>query len=53
MTVADFDRILVLADGEVKEFGRPVELWNSEVGAFRKLCERSGDLEMLKSIMGV
>lgn len=29
-TIADFDRILVLSDGQVAEFGTPRELWGAE-----------------------
>ncbi|KAF5008190.1 hypothetical protein FDECE_5523 [Fusarium decemcellulare] len=37
-TVADFDRILVLDNGQVVEFGTPRELWYKR-GAFRSMCE--------------
>ncbi|KAF5027574.1 hypothetical protein F66182_316 [Fusarium sp. NRRL 66182] len=46
-TIADFDRILVLADGQVAEFGTPKELWEKE-GVFRDMCESSGEKEKLK-----
>lgn len=49
-TVADFDRILVLERGQVAEFGTPRELWDrGPAGAFRTLCERSGERARLKS----
>ncbi|KAF7558292.1 hypothetical protein G7046_g5857 [Stylonectria norvegica] len=48
-TIADFDRILVLSDGQVAEFGTPRELWEKEGGAFRDMCESSGEKEKLKS----
>ncbi|KAJ4271438.1 hypothetical protein NW762_000140 [Fusarium torreyae] len=46
-TIADFDRILVLADGEVAEFGTPKELWQQE-GVFHDMCESSGEKDKLK-----
>lgn len=56
-TIADFDRILVLSDGQVAEFGSPRELWEksgrdgSEKGIFRAMCEESGEKENLESIV--
>lgn len=47
-TIADFDRILVLSDGRVAEFGSPRELWEKEGGVFRDMCESSGEKEKLK-----
>ncbi|KAF4472248.1 ATP-dependent bile acid permease [Fusarium albosuccineum] len=43
-TVADFDRILVLDDGQVVEFGTPRELWYKG-GAFRSMCESTSTSE--------
>ncbi|KAI8230908.1 ATP-dependent bile acid permease [Colletotrichum sp. SAR 10_96] len=50
-TIADFDRILVLSDGSVAEFGSPKELWDKENGVFRGMCEESGEKEKLKNII--
>ena len=52
-TIADFDRILVLSDGKVAEFGTPRELWEKDNGMFRDMCEHSGERDKLSStIMG-
>ena len=51
-TIADFDRILVLSDGEVVEFGTPKELWEREEGGvFRSMCQESGEKEKLKAVI--
>ncbi|KAK4227258.1 hypothetical protein QBC38DRAFT_364659 [Podospora fimiseda] len=52
-TIADFDRVLVLSDGQVAEFGSPKELWESSEGngIFRGMCEESGEKEKLRSIV--
>jgi ABC-type multidrug transport system fused ATPase/permease subunit len=51
-TIADFDRILVLSDGKVAEYGTPEELWNKDDGhgMFRGMCEESGEREHLREI---
>ncbi|OAA68195.1 ABC bile acid transporter [Niveomyces insectorum RCEF 264] len=54
-TIADFDRILVLSDGAVAEFGTPRELWDKgpEEGIFRGMCEESGERDKLeKTVFG-
>lgn len=52
-TIADFDRILVLSEGAVAEFGTPKELWEKEGGVFRDLCEHSGEKDKLReTILG-
>lgn len=48
-TIADFDRILVLDEGKVAEFGTPKELWDREGGIFRDMCESSGEKEKLEA----
>lgn len=50
-TIADFDRILVLSDGAVAEFGSPRELWEKEDGMFRSMCEQSGEKAKLKEVI--
>ncbi|KAK3375668.1 ATP-dependent bile acid permease [Lasiosphaeria ovina] len=50
-TIADFDRILVLGDGEVMQFGTPKELWHAEGSLFRSMCEESGEREKLKKVI--
>jgi ABC-type multidrug transport system fused ATPase/permease subunit len=47
-TIADFDRILVLSDGEVVEFGTPKQLWEDD-GVFRSMCNESGEKEKLRA----
>jgi ABC-type multidrug transport system fused ATPase/permease subunit len=49
-TIADFDRILVLSDGMVAEYGTPKELWEKE-GVFRGMCEESGERDKLRGIV--
>ncbi|KAI1103432.1 putative ATP-binding cassette transporter protein [Jackrogersella minutella] len=57
-TIADFDRILVLSDGMVAEYGTPKELWEMQgpeedggLGMFRAMCEQSGEKEHLRQIV--
>jgi ABC-type multidrug transport system fused ATPase/permease subunit len=52
-TIADFDKILVLSDGHVAEYGTPRELWEKgpEEGVFRSMCEESGEKEQLRSVV--
>jgi ABC-type multidrug transport system fused ATPase/permease subunit len=46
-TIADFDKILVLDDGKVAEFGTPKELFALEDGVFRGMVWESGEREKL------
>ncbi|KAK3060104.1 hypothetical protein LTS18_009359, partial [Coniosporium uncinatum] len=50
-TIADFDKILVLSEGRVAEFGPPEELLHIKDGVFRGMCEDSGEKEMLFEII--
>ncbi|CAI4523160.1 ASN_collapsed_G0023250.mRNA.1.CDS.1 [Saccharomyces cerevisiae] len=49
-SVIDYDRIIVMDAGEVKEYDRPSELLKNERGIFYSMCRDSGDLELLKQI---
>lgn len=46
-TVIDYDKILVLDKGRVVEFGAPSDLINTKQGAFRAMCEETGEFEEL------
>lgn len=53
-TIADFDKVLVLDNGRMVEFGKPSELWERG-GAFRSMCESTGESErekLKRSIIG-
>lgn len=52
-TIADFDRILVLSDGKVAEYGTPRELWERDggKGVFRSMCEESGERDKLRGVV--
>ncbi len=41
-TIIDNDKIMLLSEGEIKEFGTPKELLEKENGEFRSLVEASG-----------
>jgi len=44
-TIINYDRILVLDKGEVKEFDTPWNLFNSKGSIFQQMCERSNVTE--------
>ncbi|EHA49824.1 multidrug resistance-associated protein 1 [Pyricularia oryzae 70-15] len=51
-TISDFDKILVLGEGAVCEYGTPKELWDKgSEGVFRGMCEESGERDKLKDIV--
>ncbi|KAI9791945.1 MAG: hypothetical protein M1816_003214 [Peltula sp. TS41687] len=47
-TIIDYDKVLVLDKGEVKEFDHPWRLLSKPDSLFRDMCEMSGDLEVLE-----
>ncbi|KAL9610613.1 MAG: hypothetical protein Q9167_004687 [Letrouitia subvulpina] len=49
-TVADFDKVLVMAEGEVAEFDSPKNLLKRK-GEFYKLVEASGEKEKVQAII--
>lgn len=50
-TIADFDKILVLDDGRVSEFGTPKELFALENGVFKGMVGESGEKKKLISMI--
>ncbi|GAB0137168.1 hypothetical protein EsDP_00005448 [Epichloe bromicola] len=46
-TIVDYDKVLVLDHGEVKQYGHPWDLISNEEGQFRSMCEMSGELDLL------
>ncbi|KAG9233617.1 putative ABC bile acid transporter [Amylocarpus encephaloides] len=50
-TIADFDKILVLGEGKVEEFGTPGELFGVENGVFRGMVRESGERHRLEQII--
>ncbi|KAH6566012.1 hypothetical protein BASA60_009663 [Batrachochytrium salamandrivorans] len=47
-TIIDYDKVLVLDQGKVLEYGSPIDLIeNSSVAAFRKMCEETGEYDDL------
>ena len=47
-TIIDYDKVLVLDKGEVKEFDHPWTLLQHSQSVFRSMCEMSGELDMLE-----
>ena len=50
-TVADFDRILVMDDGKIVEFGTPQDLLKIHGGVFQELVNQSGERALLRKII--
>lgn len=50
-TVLDYDRILVLGNGDILEFDTPRALIRKSGGAFREMCRASADWPLLQSIV--
>ncbi|KAL3420391.1 ABC transporter [Phlyctema vagabunda] len=50
-TIADFDKILVLDDGNVAEFDEPRVLLKRPDGAFRLMLDQSGEREKLEELV--
>ncbi|CAG8493537.1 20876_t:CDS:10, partial [Dentiscutata erythropus] len=46
-TIIEFDKILVLENGNIAEFDRPDILLETPNSKFRKMCEKSGDFAKL------
>ncbi|KAH7318162.1 multidrug resistance-associated protein [Stachybotrys elegans] len=46
-TIVDYDKVLVLDKGEVREFGHPWELISDKKGVFHSMCDMSGELDVL------
>lgn len=49
-TIIDFDRVLVLGQGEVIEYDTPSALLAKEDSEFYRLCSETGDLARLKEL---
>ena len=53
-TIADFDRVLVLGQGQVLEYGTPRELFEAKEvkeGSFREMIDKSGERGLLEDII--
>lgn len=46
-TIIDYDKVLVLDHGRVKEFDGPWQLINKDDGIFKGMCEQSGNMDQL------
>ncbi|GAA6015204.1 hypothetical protein JCM11491_000503 [Sporobolomyces phaffii] len=49
-TIIDFDRVLLLDHGEVLEFDTPLNLISDPKSSFAALCEKSGEMEILREM---
>jgi ABC-type multidrug transport system fused ATPase/permease subunit len=50
-TVMDFDKIIVMKDGAVVEFGSPRELLETKDGIFKDMVMHSGEKEELERMI--
>lgn len=50
-TIIDYDRILVLDDGNVAEFDSPRDLLRDNKSKFRLLCQKSPDWALFSSLL--
>lgn len=53
-TIADFERVLVLGQGQVVEYGTPKELYEAEEvkeGSFKEMVQKSGEKVMLEDVI--
>jgi ABC-type multidrug transport system fused ATPase/permease subunit len=51
-TIGDFDKVVVLDSGRLRELGTPLELWNKN-GIFRAMCTSSSGYEKEKLMEGI
>ncbi|RXW24050.1 hypothetical protein EST38_g1810 [Candolleomyces aberdarensis] len=49
-TVMDYDRILVLSEGEIAEFDTPAALLKKDGGSFQSICKQSSDWGIISRI---
>jgi ABC-type multidrug transport system fused ATPase/permease subunit len=49
-TIIDYDKILVLGEGEVLEYDSPWALLEKEDSSFSQLCHKSGEYEELLAL---
>ncbi|SHO75886.1 Similar to S.cerevisiae protein YBT1 (Transporter of the ATP-binding cassette (ABC) family) [Malassezia sympodialis ATCC 42132] len=49
-TIIDYDKVLVLGQGKVVEFDSPHALLSTTSSVFYSLCERTGELDQLKTM---
>lgn len=49
-SVIDYDRVLVMDAGEIKEYDHPYNLLKNEQSIFYSMCRDSGDLQLLKQL---